>query len=65
MLYRFSLSTSPSDDLDTATDPSSDDQRARPRTGPIEKIADIAYDTLRKYKGDLPDPGNDQPEGSR
>lgn len=30
--------------------PSADDQRERPRSGPIEEIADIAYDTLRKHK---------------
>ena len=29
---------------------SSDDQREHPRSGPIEKIADIAYDALRKHE---------------
>lgn len=28
-----------------------DDQRSRPREGTIEKIADIAYDALRKHQG--------------
>ncbi len=39
---------------------SNDDQRARPRSGPIEKIADIAYDTLRKYEGELPADKNEK-----
>lgn len=51
MRYRFSLDDGSIDDLNN---PDSDDQRTRPRTGPIEKIADIAYDTLRKYEGELP-----------
>jgi hypothetical protein len=31
--------------------PPNDDQRSHPRGSAIEKIADIAYDTLRKHEG--------------
>jgi hypothetical protein len=35
---------------------SSEDQRERPRFGPIEEIANVAYQTLRKHKDVLPEP---------
>jgi len=35
---------------------SSEDQRERPRFGPIEEIANVAYKTLRKHKDVLPEP---------
>jgi hypothetical protein len=47
----------PLDELIPPDDPASsstDDQRNRPRTGPIEQIADVAYDTLRKYEVEPP-----------
>ena len=31
--------------------PSNDDQRSHPRESIIEKIADVAFDTLRKHEG--------------
>ena len=37
-------------DLGGALTPT-DDQRSHPRESTIEKIADIAYDTLRKHDG--------------
>lgn len=37
------------DDLGGALTPS-EDQRSHPRESTIEKIADIAYDTLRKHE---------------
>ena len=48
MRYRFSFDGGSPENLNPSTDP--DDQRTRPRTGPIEKIADIAYDALRKHE---------------
>jgi hypothetical protein len=57
---------SPSDQTSASTT----DQRARPRVGTIEKIADIAYDTLRKHDGpwqsdDDSDQSNSTPEDSQ
>jgi hypothetical protein len=48
MRYRFSFENGAPEELNPT--PESDDQRTRPRTGPIEKIADIAYDALRKHE---------------
>ena len=53
MRYRFSFSGDGSPEDLTPSD-LNDDQRARPRTGPIEKIADIAYDALRKHDIEVP-----------
>lgn len=67
MVYRFSSDNFPSDELNPPVDdsPANDDQRSRPRTGPIEKIADIAFDTLRKYEDELPGkPSNDASDRS-
>ena len=59
MRFRFAFAADGSpEDLISPENP--EDQRARPRTGPIEKIADIAYDTLRKYEGELPADSNDE-----
>ncbi|WP_041855979.1 hypothetical protein [Candidatus Korobacter versatilis] len=53
MRYRFAFAADGSpEDLNSSD--TADDQRARPRTGTIEKIADIAYDTLRKHEVALP-----------
>ncbi len=52
MRYRFAFDGDASpEDLNTD---SNDDQRTRPRTGPVEKIADIAYDALRKHEVQIP-----------
>jgi hypothetical protein len=48
MRYRLAFDSGSPEDLNPTTD--ADDQRSRPRTGPIEKIADIAYDALRKHE---------------
>jgi hypothetical protein len=42
--------------LSADENPSSDDQRERPRFGPVEQIANIAYEALRKHKDALPEP---------
>ena len=49
MRYRFSFDDGSHEDLNP-TSTESDEQRTRPRTGPIEKIADITYDALRKHE---------------
>ena len=49
MRYRFSLDGGTPEELNPENN-ESDDQRSRPRTGPIEKIADIAFDALRKHE---------------
>ena len=59
MRYRFSFDGGSPEDLNPSSD--SDDQRARPRTGPIEKIADIAFDALRKHEIE---PGKDEAQES-
>ncbi len=59
MRYRFAFAGDGSPE-DLATPEPLDGQRARPRTGPIEKIADVAYDTLRKYEGELPSEKNEK-----
>ncbi|HEY3928785.1 MAG TPA: hypothetical protein VGL89_10440 [Candidatus Koribacter sp.] len=46
---RFRFSDGDVEDLNSASD-NSDDQRTRPRSGTIERIADIAYDALRKHE---------------
>ncbi len=46
---RFKFSDGNAEDLSSGQN-NEDDQRTRPRTGPIEKIADIAYDALRKHE---------------
>ncbi len=52
MRYRFSFAGDVSpEDLHS---PDGDDQRSRPRSGPIEKIADIAYDALRRHEIEMP-----------
>jgi hypothetical protein len=53
MRFRFAFSGDGSPD-DLNSPDSNDDQRSRPRTGPIEKIADIAYDALRKHEIEAP-----------
>ena len=53
MRYRFAFEGDGSPE-DLTSPNSNDDQRARPRTGPIEKIADIAYDALRKHEIEAP-----------
>jgi hypothetical protein len=56
MRYRFSFDDGSPENLNPT--PDSDDQRTRPRTGPIEKIADITYDALRKHEIER---GDEQP----
>lgn len=55
MEFRFS-SPNPGSDQEKSnpSDPEllpDDDQRSHPRGGTLERIADIAYDTLRKHEG--------------
>lgn len=60
---RFRFSDGDVEDLNSASD-NSDDQRTRPRSGTIEKIADIAYDALRKHEI-TPDPPDQPQDDSR
>lgn len=60
MRYRFSFDGGSPEDLNP-NNTESDDQRSRPRTGPIEQIADITFDTLRKHEIEP----NDQTEASK
>ncbi len=46
----------PLDEILTSDESSPEDQRERPRSGPVEAIANIAYQTLRKHKDALPEP---------
>jgi hypothetical protein len=48
MRFRYSFDGGSPEDINPPSDP--DDLRSRPRTGPIEKIADITYDALRKHE---------------